>query len=70
MPINWPNVDQDDQGNDPFADWNARFAVPGIVAMVTGEGGLAKILVESAGGSAEIYRHGAQVTSWRAGGRE
>ncbi len=42
-----------------------RFAITGIAEVVTGNGGLPKVRITSAAASAEIYLHGAQVTSWR-----
>ncbi|MGA2536158.1 MAG: D-hexose-6-phosphate mutarotase [Terracidiphilus sp.] len=45
-------------------DLNCRFGIAGLVQLVPGNGGLPKLLVTSAASSAEIYLHGAQVTSW------
>lgn len=50
--------------------FNRRFEIPGIVAVVPGNGGLAKVRVTTALASADIYLHGAQVTSWRPAGAE
>ncbi len=44
---------------------NDRFAIPGIAPIVAGNGGLPKIKIISAAASAEIYLHGAHLTSWR-----
>lgn len=49
---------------------NERYSIPGIVRIVAGEGGLAKVQITTAAASAEIYLHGAQVTSWRPAGSE
>jgi glucose-6-phosphate 1-epimerase len=49
---------------------NRRFAIPGIVQVSTGNGGLAKLCVTAASSSSEIYLHGAQVTSWQPTGGE
>ncbi|MGO9336450.1 MAG: D-hexose-6-phosphate mutarotase [Terracidiphilus sp.] len=44
---------------------NRRFEIPGIAAVVSGNGGLAKVRVTTPLASAEVYLHGAQVTSWQ-----
>jgi glucose-6-phosphate 1-epimerase len=44
---------------------NRRFGVPDVVEVVAGNGGLAKVRVTAAAGAADVYLHGAQVTSWR-----
>jgi glucose-6-phosphate 1-epimerase len=49
---------------------NARFAIPGIAEIVAANGGLPKVRVTSAFASADIYLHGAQVTSWQPAGHE
>src|ERR1700722_11219798 len=46
-------------------DLNKRFAIPGIAKIVNGNGGMPKVQITSPTASAEIYLHGAQVTSWR-----
>src|SRR5271168_648148 len=51
-----------------IAELNERFAIPGIAQVVTGNGGLPKIQITSASANAEIYLHGAQLTSWRPSG--
>jgi glucose-6-phosphate 1-epimerase len=43
---------------------NLRYGIPGIAQVVVGNGGLPKILIKTQAASAEIYLHGAQVTSW------
>jgi glucose-6-phosphate 1-epimerase len=43
---------------------NQRFGVPGVVRVVAGNGGLAKVSMTSPLATGEIYLHGAQVTSW------
>ena len=45
--------------------WNSRFAIPGVATLVAGNGGLPKLQIASPTASAEIYLHGAQVTSWQ-----
>ncbi|MBI5395393.1 MAG: D-hexose-6-phosphate mutarotase [Verrucomicrobia bacterium] len=42
------------------------FAIPGAVAIAPGNGGLPKVtLTHRAGAGAEVYLHGAHVTSWK-----
>jgi glucose-6-phosphate 1-epimerase len=49
---------------------NKRFGISGIAEIVAGQGGLAKVRVTTGTGSAEIYLHGAQVTSWKPAGSD
>lgn len=49
---------------------NERFAIPGVVRIVAGQGSLPKIEIAGAEASADIYLHGAQVTSWRPAGSD
>jgi len=49
---------------------NRRFGIPGVAQVVPGNGGLPKVQVTTNSASAEIYLHGAQVTSWRPAGAE
>jgi len=49
---------------------NRRFAIPGVAQITTGNGGLPRISITTPVASAEIYLHGAQVTSWRPTGGE
>ena len=51
-------------------EWNERFAIPRIAKVVAGNGGLPKVQITSPAASAEIYLHGAQLTSWRPAGAE
>lgn len=44
---------------------NRRFGIPGIAQVISGNSGLPKIAVTTPSASAEIYLHGAQVTSWQ-----
>jgi glucose-6-phosphate 1-epimerase len=46
-------------------EWNNRLAIPRIAKIVSGNGGLPKVQITSPAASAEIYLHGAQLTSWR-----
>lgn len=43
---------------------NRRFAIPGIAQIVAGNGGLHKVKITTAAASAEVYLHGAHLTSW------
>ena len=49
---------------------NKRFAIPGIARIVAGQGNLGKIEITAPTATADIYLHGAQVTSWRPVGSE
>jgi len=54
---------------DP-AESNDRFGIHGHAKIVPGNGGLPKIQISTPAASAEIYLHGAQVTSWKPAGAE
>jgi glucose-6-phosphate 1-epimerase len=58
--------------NDPsrIADLNRRFRIPSIAEVVIGNGGLPKVRIITPLATAEIYLHGAQVTSWQPVGAE
>jgi glucose-6-phosphate 1-epimerase len=49
---------------------NDRFAIDGVAEIVPGESNLPKIRITIAGAQAEIYLHGAHVTSWKPAGTE
>jgi len=54
-----------------FADaLNRQFGIPGLARVFSGNGGLPKLKVTTELASAEIYLHGAQVTSWQPTGAE
>jgi glucose-6-phosphate 1-epimerase len=53
-----------------LASLNERFAIPGTAEIVAGGGGLPKIRVTAPRATAEIYLHGAQLTSWKPAGHE
>jgi glucose-6-phosphate 1-epimerase len=54
-----------------IGEWNERFGISDVAQVVAGQGGLAMVRVTAPAASAEIYLHGAQVTSWKpAGGDE
>jgi len=44
---------------------NRRFGIPKVVEVVSGNGGLPKVRVTAPWASADIYLHGAQLTSWQ-----
>ncbi|WP_263355356.1 D-hexose-6-phosphate mutarotase [Acidicapsa acidisoli] len=56
--------------NTSIGNWNDRFAIPAIAQIVPGNGGLPKVQITSSAASAEIYLHGAQLTSWQPAGSE
>jgi glucose-6-phosphate 1-epimerase len=43
---------------------NRRFGIPGVAQMVPGKGGLPNLRITAPSASAEIYLHGAHLTSW------
>lgn len=47
------------------SEWNERFGISGMAEVVAGQGGLAMVRITTDAATAEIYLHGAQVTSWR-----
>jgi len=47
---------------------NRQFGIAGVVEVIAGSGGLPKLSIVTQSASAEIYLHGAQVTSWRPSG--
>jgi glucose-6-phosphate 1-epimerase len=49
---------------------NRRFGISGLAQVISGNGGLPKLQVTVKPASAEIYLHGAQVTSWQPAGAE
>jgi glucose-6-phosphate 1-epimerase len=51
-----------------IAELNQYCGIPGIVAVVEGNGHLPKIQITSAAASGEMYLHGAHVTSWQPAG--
>lgn len=53
-----------------IADLNRRFGIPGVARIVAGNGGLAKVQVETPRVAGEMYLHGAHVTSWRPQGAQ
>lgn len=55
---------------DSMDQLNERFAIPGLVHISAGSGGLARVSVTSPAATAEIYLHGAHLTSWVPAGFE
>ena len=49
---------------------NERFAIEGAVQIIAGEAGLPKVQIHIPAAEADLYLHGAQVTSWRPAGEE
>jgi glucose-6-phosphate 1-epimerase len=49
---------------------NRRFAISGVAAITAGNHGLPRVSLHTPAGTAEIYLHGAQLTSWRPAGAE
>jgi glucose-6-phosphate 1-epimerase len=49
---------------------NQLFAISGVVSIGAGNQGLPRVSVQTPSASAEIYLHGAQLTSWRPAGAE
>jgi glucose-6-phosphate 1-epimerase len=43
---------------------NNRFAIVGLAQIAAGNGGLPRVSVSGPAATAEIYLHGAQLTSW------
>jgi len=48
-----------------ISEWNERFGIQGVAEIVSGQGGLAVVRVSTEAATAEVYLHGAQVTSWK-----
>ncbi len=53
---------------ETIAALHERFAIPGVVEIVTGNGGLPKVRITTGLATAEIYLYGAQVTAWQPSG--
>ena len=58
------------QSFSAIEELNGRFAIEGVAKIVAGQGGLPKVHISMPAAEADIYLHGAQVTSWRPGGAE
>jgi glucose-6-phosphate 1-epimerase len=48
-----------------ISDPERRFAIPGMVEIVEGHGGLEKVRITSPACQADMYLHGAHITSWK-----
>ncbi len=53
-----------------LAELDRRFGIPGIVHVVAGAGGLAKVCITSPVAVGDMYLHGAHVTSWKPRGAD
>ena len=53
-----------------ISESNQRFGIPGIVKIVPGHGGLARVEITSPSSQGEMYLHGAHVTSWKPSNEE
>jgi glucose-6-phosphate 1-epimerase len=56
------------QTSPSIDELNQRFAVDGVAQITAGNGGFPKISVSTPAATAEIYLHGAHLTSWRPAG--
>src|ERR1700691_2309185 len=50
---------------DSIDELNRRFAIEGVAQVTAGNGGLPRLSISTPKATAEIYLHGAQLTSWR-----
>jgi len=48
-----------------ISELDSRFGIPGAAQVVVGNGGLPKVRITTRAASADVYLHGAQVTSWQ-----
>jgi glucose-6-phosphate 1-epimerase len=53
-----------------IAELDRRFGIPGSARVLQGNGGLAKVAINTRETTGEMYLHGAQVTSWQPRGAE
>ena len=51
-------------GSLSVEELNARFAAEGVAEVIEGQGGLPLVRVTTPASTAEVYLHGAQITSW------
>lgn len=54
----------------PIDALQSSFGIPNLLEVIPGNGGLPKIHVTAPSATADIYLHGAQVTSWRPAGHQ
>jgi glucose-6-phosphate 1-epimerase len=55
---------------DSIDELNRRFAIESVAQITAGNGGLPRLNINTPKATAEIYLHGAQLTSWRPAGVE
>ena len=53
-----------------MAELNRRFAIPGVARISQGNGGIPRVQITSSRCEAEMYLHGAHVTSWKPAGSD
>jgi glucose-6-phosphate 1-epimerase len=53
-----------------ITELDRRFGIPGIARVIAGNGGLAKVVINTREAAGEVYLHGAHVTSWLPRGAE
>jgi glucose-6-phosphate 1-epimerase len=58
------------QASPTIEELNQRFAIAGVAQITAGNGGLPRVSVSTPAATAEIYLHGAHLTSWRPAGSE
>lgn len=58
------------QASSSIEALNDRFSIKNLVQVVAGQGNLPKIHISSPAAEADIYLHGAHITSWRPAGSE
>jgi glucose-6-phosphate 1-epimerase len=58
------------QASPSIEELNQRFAISSVAQITAGKGGFARVSVSTAAATAEIYLHGAHLTSWRPVGGE
>lgn len=56
--------------NSAVAESYRQFEIAGVVEVVEGNGGLPKVVITAPEVSAEMYLHGAHITSWKPSGAE
>src|SRR5262244_2264512 len=56
--------------DETYADVDRRFGIADLAHVVEGQGGLPKVRITSPRVAAEMYLHGAHVTSWKPTGSE
>ena len=54
----------------PLADINSRFAIPGSLQFIAGQGGLTAADITCPLAAGRVYLHGAHITQWQPAGHE